>query len=254
MSNQYAQNEGWSFTPRFVINSEPLARTLQPIGVSQPGYGPGGFTDPSGSVKIPLEMVGGAIGNLLPGKTQIPQNEAPAQSEPSPTWGGLQWTAISGHPNLWNANAGGGMFYYTGPDHKLYLDSYAGEVHPGDLGNVISQNVSSFFGGSNAGNPPPPQNTNPGSGGTQQGNSGGAGLSGNGPLIDALTALLGGGGGQSPLDASSSPSTAALQALQPSSGQTSGTSNPALIIAIVGALAIGAWLYFKHKHGAAPPK
>lgn len=82
-------------------------------------------------------------------------------------------------------------------------------------------------------------------------NAGGAGLAGNGPLIDALTSAFGGGGYQSPLDASSSPSTAALEALQPTSGATSTSGNPTLeILIVLGAIAIGAWLYFKHKKPA----
>jgi hypothetical protein len=81
-------------------------------------------------------------------------------------------------------------------------------------------------------------------------NTGGAGLAGNGPLIDALTAALSGGGFQSPLDAMSSPSTAALQSLQPTATQTSTSSagNPALLL-IIGAIALGAivWYVLKHK-------
>lgn len=90
-------------------------------------------------------------------------------------------------------------------------------------------------------------------GSTTATNSGGAGLSGNGPLIDALTALLGGGQMQSPLDAVSSPSTAALSALAPTSAQTSSTSDPAVIVLVVGIVAIGGvWAYFKFvKHKGA---
>lgn len=79
-------------------------------------------------------------------------------------------------------------------------------------------------------------------------NTGGAALAGNGPLIDALTSALSGGGMENPLDAASSPSTAALEALQPTQAQTSATSNPALLVAVLGVAAIGvAYVVVQHK-------
>jgi hypothetical protein len=80
-------------------------------------------------------------------------------------------------------------------------------------------------------------------------NSSGAGLAGNGPLVDALTQMLAGSGaGGAGYDASASPSTAAVEALAPQAQQTTSASNPAAIVVVVAiALAIGAFLYFKHK-------
>jgi hypothetical protein len=80
-------------------------------------------------------------------------------------------------------------------------------------------------------------------------NTGGAALAGDGPTIAALLSMLG-GGYQSPLDAANSPSTAALEALQPTQAATSTntTSNAALVAVVLGAAAIGGvYLYQRNK-------
>lgn len=110
--------------------------------------------------------------------------------------------------------------------------------------------VSTLVGPSDASTPSStPTSTTPA--GADTTNSGGAGLAGNGPLANALAAMLGGGSMQSPLDAVSSPSTAALEALQPAQGSTQSASNPAAIVVVLGGLAaVGTFLYLRHKHGA----
>lgn len=98
-----------------------------------------------------------------------------------------------------------------------------------------------------------PANPLTGGAGTGSSNSGGAGLAGNGPLIDALTGALTGGGMENPLDAVSSPSTAALEALQPTAGTTQSSSNPALLFAVLGIAAIGVVFILERKRKPATP-
>lgn len=95
--------------------------------------------------------------------------------------------------------------------------------------------------------PANPLTNTPGTGST---NTAGAGLSGNGPLIDALTGALMGGGFQSPMDATSSPGAAAIQAIQPQSGSVTSSGNMALIVAVIAAVGVGGYFLLKKmKHG-----
>lgn len=86
-------------------------------------------------------------------------------------------------------------------------------------------------------------------------NTGGAGLTGNGPLVDALTQLLNGGGLASPLDAAAAggASTAAVSSLAPQANSTSSASNPALMLAIVAAIGVVGFLAYKHTHKKGAP-
>ncbi len=71
---------------------------------------------------------------------------------PSPTYGGLEWTAFmlpDGSYGYWTG-AQNGQYYYFGPDGNLYVDDYPGEVQPGDATSDLIGNVATYnF-------PPPP--------------------------------------------------------------------------------------------------
>lgn len=89
---------------------------------------------------------------------------------------------------------------------------------------------------------------------TQSGNTAGAGLAGDGPLVQALTDALN-QGSQSPADAAlpggAGSSGSALDSLTPVAQPTAASSNPALVVLIaLGAAGIGGWYYFTHKKGA----
>jgi hypothetical protein len=85
--------------------------------------------------------LGNAVGNVA--TYNFPSSTLP---EPAQDYGDLNWYAFqlpsSGGVGYW-ASEGNGDYYYFGPDGTLYLDSYPGEVQPGDLSNAIG-NVATY--------------------------------------------------------------------------------------------------------------
>jgi lysozyme family protein len=75
------------------------------------------------------------------------QIQALAESDiQSLTQADLNWNAFQlpngGGVGYW-ASDGNGGYYYFGPEGTLYLDSYPGEVQPGDLSNAVG-NVATY--------------------------------------------------------------------------------------------------------------
>lgn len=99
-------------------------------------------------------MVGGnATGWLATPQAAWSSSEQQFGSLLLPHYGGLKWTpfTLSTGATGYNASGPGGGMYYFGPDNKLYLDSYSGEVHASDvaanlLGDVTTYDFSSSSG------------------------------------------------------------------------------------------------------------
>lgn len=87
------------------------------------------------------------------------------------------------------------------------------------------------------------------SGSTSTGTSGSTSTTPTDPTTALLQLLAGGGGSGTSTDGlqNTTPSDAALAAVQPTEAPTSGTSNPALIVAVIAIIGLGAWYWWAHR-------